>query len=101
MSRVLVIPRRWLRVNTQFTRPFTEKGAKKRKVNIMRYVTLLRFTEQGIKQLNKSLDRAESFRAAAAKAGVNVEAQYWTTGPYDGVLILSANDETNALRCLA
>ncbi len=67
----------------------------------MKYITLLRFTEQGLKQLNKSPERAEAVRAAAAKTGVNVEVQYWTTGSYDGVLVLSANDETNALRCLA
>ena len=68
---------------------------------MIRYVTLLRFTEQGLKNLKKSTTRAAAFREAAAKAGVNVEAQYWTTGSYDGTLILSAEDETNALRCLA
>ena len=35
------------------------------------------------------------FVAAAAKAGVKVELQYWTTGAYDGVLILSADDEND------
>ena len=35
------------------------------------------------------------------KAGVKVEAQYWTTGAFDGVLIFSAEVETDALRCLA
>lgn len=68
---------------------------------MIRYITLLRFTEQGAKNLKKSTARANDFREAAAKAGVNVEAQYWTTGAYDGVLIFSAENETNALRCLA
>jgi uncharacterized protein with GYD domain len=66
-----------------------------------RYLTLLRFTEQGLQQLKKSTARAAEFKAAAAKAGVNVEAQYWTTGGYDGALLFTAEDETNALRCLA
>ena len=66
-----------------------------------RYVALLRFTEQGMKNLKKSTARAADFREAAAKAGVNVETQYWTAGAYDGVLIFSAEDENNALRCLA
>ena len=66
-----------------------------------RYLTLLRFTEQGMKTVMKSTARAAAFREAAAKAGVKVEAQYWTTGAYDGVLILSADDETKALQCLA
>ena len=68
---------------------------------MIRYVTLLRFTEQGVKNLNKSSARAGTFREAAAKAGVTVETQYWTAGAYDGVLILSAENENNALRCLA
>ena len=68
---------------------------------MIRYVTLLRFTEQGVKNLHQSTARAGTFREAAAKEGINVEAQYWTTGAYDGVLIFSAKDESNALRCLA
>lgn len=66
-----------------------------------RYVTLLRFTDEGLKNLSKSTARAAAFKAAAAKAGIEVEAQYWTTGSYDGVLIFSAKEESNAIRCLA
>jgi len=68
---------------------------------MVRYVTLLRFTEQGTKEMKKSTGRAAAFREAAQKAGVQVEAQYWTTGAYDGVLILTAEDKTKALQCLA
>ena len=67
---------------------------------MIRYVTLLRFTEQGLKNLGQSTTRAADFRKAAAKAGIKVEVQYWTTGAYDGVLIFSAENESNALRCL-
>ena len=66
-----------------------------------RFISLLRFTEQGIKTIKKSRARAEAFREAAAKAGVTVETQYWTTGSYDGVLIFSAEEESAALHCLA
>jgi uncharacterized protein with GYD domain len=66
-----------------------------------RYLTLLRFTEQGARSLKKSTARAVAFRKAATKAGARVEAQYWTTGAYDGVIILSAKNETRALQCLA
>jgi uncharacterized protein with GYD domain len=68
---------------------------------MIRYVTLLRFTEQGVKNLKNSTARAAAFQKAATKAGVNVEVQFWTTGHYDGVLIFSAEDENHALRCLA
>ncbi|PYI99875.1 MAG: GYD family protein [Verrucomicrobia bacterium] len=65
-----------------------------------RYVTLIRLTEQGAKGIKKSTGRARAFREAAGKAGVRVEAQYWTTGGYDGLLVVSAADEKNVLRCL-
>lgn len=58
-----------------------------------RYITLIRFTDQGVKQLRKSTARARAFERSAAKAGVTVEAQYWTGGNYDGVLILSGAEK--------
>ena len=67
----------------------------------MRYVSLLQFTAPGARAIHKSPARAASFRKEAQKAGVEVEALYWTVGAYDGVLILSAEDECAALRCLA
>lgn len=65
-----------------------------------RYVTLIRFTDQGARAIRKSAARASAFRKAAARAGITVEAQHWTTGAYDGVLILSADSEQRILHCL-
>ena len=66
-----------------------------------RYITLLRFTDLGARAIKKSAARAAGFRKAAEKAGIIVEAQYWTAGAYDGVLILSADSEQTVLHCLA
>ena len=65
-----------------------------------RYVTLIRFTEQGARAIKQSATRAQAFRKAAEKAGVTIEAQYWTVGTYDGVLILRG-EEQNVLHQLA
>lgn len=65
-----------------------------------RYLSLIRFTDQGARALQKSAARAHLFHNAADKAGVKVEAQLWTLGSCDGVLILSG-DEKKILRCLA
>ena len=65
-----------------------------------RYISLIRFTEQGAKNIKKSTARALAFDKAAKKAGVNIEGQYWTMGAYDGVLIINADNETKALHCL-
>jgi uncharacterized protein with GYD domain len=64
-----------------------------------RYVTLLRFTDQGARAIKKSSARALAFKKAAEKAGVTVEAQLWTVGACDGILILSGQ-EGKVLRCL-
>jgi uncharacterized protein with GYD domain len=68
---------------------------------MVRYIALIKFTEKGAREIKKSTDRAHSFDRAAAKAGVEIEGQYWTLGAYDGVLIISADQEKRALRCLA
>ena len=65
-----------------------------------RYISLLRFTEQGAKNMKKSTSRAHTFDKLAAKAGVKVEAQYWTMGKYDGILIVSADSEGKVLHML-
>jgi len=66
-----------------------------------RYVSLLKLTPQGVQSLKDSPNRATAFRKAAEKAGVKVEAQLWTAGAYDGILILSADDETKVLGTIA
>jgi uncharacterized protein with GYD domain len=65
-----------------------------------RYIALLKFTEQGAKNIRKSTARAHAFDKLAAKAGVKVDGQYWTMGRFDGVLILRASDETKVLHLL-
>ena len=65
-----------------------------------RYIVLLKFTEQGARNIKKSTARAHAFDKLAARAGVKVEGQYWTMGRFDGVLILSASDETKVLHLL-
>ena len=65
-----------------------------------RYISLLRFTEQGAKNIKKSTNRAHDFDKLAAKAGVKVEGQYWTMGKYDGVLIVAADSEEKVLHML-
>ena len=66
-----------------------------------RYIALLKYTEQGAKNLKKSTARAHQFDRLAAKSGVKVEGQYWTLGRYDGVLILVADSEEKILHLLA
>jgi uncharacterized protein with GYD domain len=68
--------------------------------SMARYISLIKFTEQGARNIRKSTSRAHEFDRAAAKAGVKIEGQYWTLGAYDGVLVISADNERKALHCL-
>lgn len=63
-----------------------------------RYLILLKFTDQGVKALAKSPARAAAFARSAARSGVQVEAQYWSLGAWDGVLIVSASSSKKALQ---
>ena len=57
------------------------------------FVSLLNFTDQGIKDVKESPRRYEAFRVAAEKLGVTVKGVYYTVGHYDVVLILEGPDE--------
>jgi uncharacterized protein with GYD domain len=83
----------------------TEQGDKpdkfERRIFMSRYLVLLRFTEQGAEAMAESPTRAAAFRKSVEQAGVKVEAQYWATGGYDGIIILSGPDEKMLLRQIA
>ena len=64
------------------------------------YISLLNFTEKGAREIKDSPARAESFDEAAMATGVTIVGQYWTIGNYDGILIVSADNEKQALRWL-
>ncbi len=60
-----------------------------------KYVSLLQFTDQGIRNVKDSIKRAAAATAEAEKMGAKVTDAFWTMGVYDVVLLLDApNDET-------
>ena len=61
-----------------------------------RYIALLTFTEKGFASIKDSPARVATFRASAEAAGVTINALYWTTGPYDGLISFDAPDEMTA-----
>jgi uncharacterized protein with GYD domain len=56
------------------------------------FISLIRFTQDGIKNIRESPRRAATFKTEAKKLGVKVLQQYWTVGQYDGVLVVDAPD---------
>ena len=57
------------------------------------FISLVNFTDQGIRNVKNSPDRYEAFRAMAEKVGVTVKGIYYTIGHYDMVLIVEGSDE--------
>lgn len=57
-----------------------------------RFIVLMNFTDQGIKNVKESPKRAAQAKDAFKAKGVDIEAVYWTLGSHDLVAILSAPD---------
>ena len=60
------------------------------------FITTLHFTEQGLKAVRDTCNRAAAFKTAAEKLGITVTGQYWTLGAFDGVIVFEAPDEATA-----
>ena len=64
------------------------------------YVSLINWTDQGIRTVRETLDRADKFEELAQKHGASLEQIYWTVGPYDIVAIIEAPDDESATAVL-
>lgn len=59
------------------------------------YIVLVNFTDQGIRYIRQTTERAKGLINAAANLGVKVRDIYWTMGTYDAVFTAEvADDET-------
>ena len=58
-----------------------------------KYVSLLQFTDQGIRNVKDTVKRAAAATAEAEKMGLKVTDSFWTMGAYDVVLLLDAPDD--------
>jgi uncharacterized protein with GYD domain len=57
------------------------------------FISLVNFTDQGIRNVKESPDRYEAFKALAEKVGGTVKGVYYTMGHYDMVVIVEGSDE--------
>jgi len=67
---------------------------------MVRYIILLNFTDQGIRNVKQTVERARAFKATADKLGANLKDLYWTQGSYDLVGTVEAQDEGSAMALL-
>ncbi len=64
------------------------------------FIVLLDYTDQGIRNIRDSPQRADSFNEFADKHGARIVSQYWTIGSHDGVFIMEAPDDEVAASVL-
>jgi len=57
------------------------------------FISLLNFTDQGIRNIKDSPDRYGAFRSMAEKLGVTVKSFHYTVGRHDMVVIMEGTDE--------
>jgi uncharacterized protein with GYD domain len=57
------------------------------------YVSLISWTEQGIRNYRDSVQRADDFRSLVEKVGGRVRELVWTVGEYDIVSVIEAPDD--------
>ena len=61
------------------------------------YIALLTYTEKGAAEIGKTTRRAEAFKKAAEKRGIEIVETYWINGPYDIIHVFRVNTEEEAI----
>jgi uncharacterized protein with GYD domain len=60
-----------------------------------KYVSLIQFADQGIRNIKDTVKRGDAAVAEAEKMGMKIIDEFWTMGAYDAVVVFDApNDET-------
>jgi len=57
------------------------------------YIALVNFTDQGVRHIRQTTERAKALVNAAANLGVHIKEIHWTLGAFDAVFTAEAPDE--------
>jgi uncharacterized protein with GYD domain len=57
------------------------------------YVSLIQFTDQGIRNVKDTIKRGDAAMAEAEKMGIKIIEEFWTMGGYDIVALFEAPDD--------
>ena len=61
------------------------------------YIGLMKFTEQGLKGVKGTTQRAAAAKETAGRYGVTMRDIWWTLGEHDVVCVLEATDEQSLI----
>ena len=59
------------------------------------YITLINFTEHGVRDVKDTANRASHYKDLAAKLGCTIKEIWWTHGQYDVVSVIEAPDDAS------
>src|SRR5213594_2081002 len=57
------------------------------------YVSLIQFTDQGIRNVKDTVKRGDAAIGEAEKMGMKIIEEFWTMGAYDVVVLFEAPDD--------
>jgi uncharacterized protein with GYD domain len=57
------------------------------------YIALVNFTDQGVRHIRQTTERAKALVQAASNVGVLIKDIYWTMGAFDAVFTAEAPDD--------
>ena len=58
-----------------------------------RYISLIRFTDQGLRNIKETIKRHEASMGEAEKMGMKIIDAFWKMGAYEVVVLLDAPDD--------
>jgi len=61
-----------------------------------KYISLVSFTQEGLKNVKDTRKRAKEFADRAKQQGVDIKETYWTVGRYDIIHLFEAPDDAAA-----
>src|SRR5215210_957311 len=74
------------------TRRLRQAGGRRTR-HMPRYVVLVNWTDQGIRNVKQTIARTDHGGDIAEKHGLKLEQAYWTVGAYDMVTVFEAPDD--------
>ena len=69
------------------------KNRTKGTIIMAKYISLIQFTDQGIRNIKDTIKRGDAAVAEAEKLGVKITDKFWTMGAYDVVVLFDAPDD--------
>jgi uncharacterized protein with GYD domain len=64
------------------------------------FISTIKFTAQGMTNIQDTCKRAAAVKAAAKKMGVKITDTFWTLGAFDGLIVFEAADDETATALL-